>query len=117
MQKIPSKKPLIITAIAIVLVGILYFYLTGTPSTSTSGIEESDQSSNEAATAGAKILTLLNKINTLHISAEFFNDPIYESLVDHTVIVPEQAVGKENPFVTYFGRSAPPPPPPAPVKK
>ncbi len=97
MQKSSSKNILIIVAVVIVL-GLVYFYFSGTPTDDASLVEVSDPTTSEANLAATKVLTLLNQINSLKIDKDFFNSPIYQSLVDHTVEVLPQNVGKENPF-------------------
>lgn len=109
MQKPSSKKPIIISVAVILLVGLAYFYFSGSPSNKESSLTAADAYQTEASLAGANVLVLLNKISSLHIDPAIFDSPVYKSLVDHTVIVPEQNVGKINPFLPFFGRTAPPP--------
>ncbi len=44
----------------------------------------------------------------LKIDPAIFDAPVYRSLVDHTVTVVEQNVGKPNPFASFFGTTPPP---------
>lgn len=98
MQKKPSTKNLIILG-AVILVAILaYFYFSGAPTDSSAQLTDSDITPSPVTNEATKILTLLNDTSALHIDTALFNSPVYKSLVDHTVPVLEQPVGKPNPF-------------------
>lgn len=94
-----SKAPIIIT-ILIILVGAgIYFYLNSTPVDSETALISSDPGATEASVAGSKVLVLLNQISSLKIDTALFKSPVYNSLVDHTVPIYEQDIGKPNPFL------------------
>ena len=100
-----SSKTPIIVFIVILLIGIaIYFYTLGDPNTSS--ISSLDSQSNEDMTntqaEGANVLMLLNQVNSLKIDATIFNGAVYQSLVDYTVEVPEQPVGRPNPFTPFY---------------
>jgi hypothetical protein len=102
-QKSNSKTAIIILIVVLALAAGVYFYMSGqTSADPTSGTLQSDQASSGSGTdpdiRGAHILSLLNQIENLHIDANFFKSSAYTSLVDHTVPVYPQAVGKSNPF-------------------
>ncbi|HEY4494579.1 MAG TPA: hypothetical protein VJC02_00570 [Candidatus Paceibacterota bacterium] len=97
MQKVNSKKPIIISVAVIIIIILAYFYFTGTPNDASSSLVYQEGSS-EAALASSKVLTLLNQINSLKIDPKIFGGALFQSLVDYTVVVPEQNVGKPNPF-------------------
>lgn len=111
-----SKKPIIIGALVIIAVLLVYFYSSSTPQDTSSSLDTVGTTSTDssASVVGTQVLILLNQIKSLRIDPTLFNTPVYKSLVDHTVVVPEQNVGKPNPFVLYFGTT---PPAPEPVKK
>lgn len=98
MQQKSSKKTLIIIAIVIVLGGVSYFYFTGTPKDDTALSVVGSETDSEAAIVGSRVLALLNQITSLKIDTALFQSPMYTSLVDHTVPIYEQNVGKDNPF-------------------
>ena len=109
MQKKPSTKSIIII-IAIVVIAIIgYFYFSGSPK-SDSTLTTEDAPPSELTNKTTQIITLLNQTSSLKIDTALFKSAVYMSLVDHTVPVVEQPVGKTNPFLY----NAPPPPP---VKK
>ncbi len=97
MQKPVSKKPIIIIVIVLVLAAAAYFYFSGSP-TDTAATLDAEQTP-EGALVGAEVLTLLNEISALSIDSTLFDSQAYKSLVDHTVVVPEQNIGRFNPFV------------------
>jgi flagellar basal body-associated protein FliL len=97
-QPSSNKKTLIIgIIIVVVLAGGWYFFSKGSSSPSTSQLISS--TSNDAnATVGASVLNVLNSVSSIKIDASFFNTPAYQSLVDYSITVPPQAVGRPNPF-------------------
>ncbi|MEK7464069.1 MAG: hypothetical protein AAB610_03050 [Patescibacteria group bacterium] len=103
-----SKKTFFIVAIIIILALGAYFYFKGTPdSSSTSSLEAQDSpTSIDAQAVGTRVLSLLNQINSLKIDASIFDSAVYNSLVDYTITIPEQNVGRSNPFAPISG-SAP----------
>ena len=104
MQQTSSKKPLIIIISIVILAGLAYFYFSGSPSdTSISSVNSSTGETSEASIVGAKVLSLLNEIGSLRIDSSVFDSQVFKSLVDHTVIVPEQNVGRPNPFIPVGG--------------
>lgn len=52
---------------------------------------------------GARVLVLLNQINSLKIDKTLFSDPAYLSLRDYTIQVPSLPVGRANPFAPIPG--------------
>ena len=97
MQPKSSKKPIIILVVVLACAGLAYFYFTGTPTDTTSGLNSAPSLETENI-QGMRVLTLLNQITSLHIEPEFFTTASYSSLVDHTVPIYDQNVGKANPF-------------------
>ena len=97
-----SKKTIIISIIVIIIAILAYFYMKGTPEDTTSSLE-SDGSTEASITVGSNVVSLLNQINSIKIDRKLFESNTYRSLIDHTVIVREQNVGKPNPFVGSFG--------------
>lgn len=97
MQKKLSTKTIVISVVAVVVLILAYFYFTGTPSDS-AALDSSDSATTEVTDHATKIITLLNQTSSLKIETALFTSPVYKSLVDHTVSVNQQAVGKPNPF-------------------
>lgn len=104
-QKSPSKGTFI-ALIAIVGISLLiYFYYKGTPNdSSTSSIETTGTAeSYDAKIASERVISLLNEIKSLKIDPSIFNSAVYKSLVDYSITVPEQFVGRVNPFEPIGG--------------
>ena len=85
--------------LVVVLAGGWYFYSQGGSAPSTSQVVSST-SNVDAATAavGENVLSILNNVSSIHIDSNFFTTPAYQSLVDYSIVVPPQAVGRNNPF-------------------
>lgn len=86
-----------LTIIGLLIVGGLGYYLFVLNSGSdldfdgVSGI-------NEAQLASETFLRELNEIQTFELSDELFVDSRFRSFVDFTLPVPEQPIGRVNPF-------------------
>lgn len=94
-----SKKTIIVVVIAIIVLALVYFYFSSaTPVADISTLET--QSANAD---GARVLNLLNQIQSLHIDTKIFESPAYLSLVDYSVEIPEISVGRPNPFAPLSG--------------
>lgn len=108
MQPKPtSKKPIIIAIVILLILGGYYFFSTGNPTDDATFVEGTTAGvDSEASGRGAKILSLLNQISSLEIDSTFFSSPVYSSLVDHTVPIYEQNVGKDNPFYSQPASAA-----------
>ncbi len=106
MQKKSSIKSIIIFVGIIVLAILGYFYFSGSPKDSASQLTSSGTPS-PATVVATRVLTLLNQTSSLHIDPALFKSAIYKSLVDHTVPVVEQPVGKANPFLYTVSSPAP----------
>jgi hypothetical protein len=97
-QPSSNKRTLIIgIIIVVVLAGGWYFYSKGSSGSSTSQLISSTPNNANAA-VGASVLNVLNSVSSIKIDASFFATPAYQSLVDYSITVPPQAVGRPNPF-------------------
>ncbi|MES2470903.1 MAG: hypothetical protein V4526_01580 [Patescibacteria group bacterium] len=97
-----SNKTLFIV-IGVVLIGVvLYFVMKGadTPIDANSALEI--ETVNAAGSeVGDDVLILLGQIKLLNIDKAFFETDAYKSLVDYTVPIPPQNIGRENPFAPF----------------
>lgn len=100
-----SSKGTFIAVIIIILITIgLYFYYKGEPVDYSSSLEVSGtEESTEAQIASGRVLSLLNQISSLEINDSIFKSAVYNSLVDYTIEVPSQPVGRVNPFAPISG--------------
>ncbi len=101
MQKNTPTKTTFISLIVIVILALLvYFYYKGSsnvnPESSVS-VEIASQSA-EARASTERVIQLLNIINSLKIDTKFFEGSVYKSLVDYTIPVQPQPIGRTNPF-------------------
>ena len=107
-QQSSSKGTVIVLIIIIIITLSLFFYFKGKPTdNSISSLEvlggQTDADSAQAKVASDKVIILLNQINALKIDGAIFKSAVYKSLVDYTVAVPEQNVGRPNPFAPVGG--------------
>lgn len=116
MHKAPSKKTIFYIIIIAIVVVLAYLYFSGAPADNSASLEEAGAPTSESSIVAANVLALLNQISALKIETAIFTNPVYKSLVDHTVPVLEQNIGRENPFTSSSIFVQTPPPPPAEAK-
>ena len=90
--------------VLILIIGIfIYFYTKGDPtSSSISSLEVMEVPGLGGSNSiGERALTLLNEVNSLKIDTSIFNSIVYQSLVDYSIEVPPQNVGRTNPFLPF----------------
>ncbi len=100
MKTHSSRKTTIIAVVVILIAIIAYFYYNGS-SSSTGALLLVSQEGGQSI--GSSELALLNQIQSLKIDTSLFQSPVYKSLLDHTVPIPTEQVGRPNPFVPYPG--------------
>lgn len=103
-QKQSSKKSIIIVIVVALVAGVGYFYYSGSKGTDSASMTASTISADTQA-VGARILSLLNQIQNLKIDTTVFDDQKFKSLIDYTVAIPQQNVGRPNPFAPIPGVS------------
>lgn len=105
MQQKSSSKGTFIAVIIIALLSLgAYFYFKGEPVDYSTSLETvGTPESTEALVASNRVLSLLNQISSLEIDPSIFDSAVYNSLVDYTIAVPEQNVGRPNPFAPIPG--------------
>ena len=98
-QNNPSKGTFIALILIVVVALGLFFYFKGSPKDSGSSLITSGSlESADAQAAADRVLSLLNQISSLRIDDSIFKSAAYLSLKDYTIAVPEQNVGRVNPF-------------------
>ncbi len=104
-QKSPSKGTFIALGVIALVALALFFYYKGNPSDgSLSSVNTiTTPESSEAKIASDKILILLNQISQLQIKDSIFKSAVFNSLVDYSITIPEQPVGRANPFAPVGG--------------
>jgi hypothetical protein len=104
-QPSSNKKTIIIGLVIVVaLAGGWYFYSSGSSGSGTSQLVASGGTAN-AAQVGSNVLNILNNVSSIHIDTSLFSMPAYQSLVDYSITVPPQGVGRANPFAPVGGAS------------
>jgi hypothetical protein len=103
----PSNKKTIIIGIVLIvlLAGGWYFYKSGSSPASTSSLISSSDGS---GSVGTDVLSVLNSVSSIRIDTSLFTSPAYQSLVDYSIQVPPQAIGRPNPFAPTGGGSTAP---------
>jgi hypothetical protein len=110
-QNNPSNTTFIALAIIVVVALAIFFYTKGTPTDSTSSLDTAvaggSQGYADAQSASDRILVLLNEIDNLKINDSLFKSAAYKSLTDYSISVPEENVGRKNPFAPVGGYFVP----------
>lgn len=96
-----SKKTTFIMIGIIVVAFLVFFYFSGSETPESASTLE--QSMPGGATEAARVLNLLNQIQSLRIDTSIFEATAYQTLVDYTVTIPEVPVGRPNPFAPLPG--------------
>ncbi len=100
-----SLKSIIIIASIIIVALIAYFYYEGSIAVSNSSLTSSAVDA-DAQQVGLRVMALLNQIKSLKIDTALFRDPSYSTLRDYSVAIPQQNVGRPNPFAPLPGMQA-----------
>jgi len=103
-QNNPSKGTFIALGVIVAATLALFFYYEGTPTDNSSSLVTvvTPESAGAEATS-QRILSLLNEIQNLEINNSIFESAVFNSLVDYTIAIPEQNVGRANPFTPLGG--------------
>lgn len=90
--------------IALVLVVGLGYYLYTSATGGNAQPQDLTATDNSADESG-QLLSTLNDLNNITLSNAVFSDPVYLSLTDFGVVIPEEPSGRGDPFLPF---SAPP---------
>ena len=102
MQKISSKKNLIIAiAVIIVLLIVAYYYFGSGPSSPAPILSDSTTPSSDT------LLSTLDELQSISLNSAVFSNPSFQSLKDDTVTLPSVPSGRQNPFAPVAGIVAP----------
>ena len=98
-----KRSTIIILIIVVIVAAGAYFYFEGSPASLSGDSLLQADSNAQAEAAGAQVLILLNQIQSLSIDTSLFSDPGWNTLVDYTVPIPPENVGRSNPFAPIPG--------------
>lgn len=98
IETFKSKWKYIAAGLGLVAVVVLYnmFYLA--PREDEGGFIRAENQTITSTEIGREIVSTLNRLKTISIDPEFFDEDRYRVLVDYSVEIQPQEVGKENPF-------------------
>lgn len=91
------KKTTAIFILILVVGAFIYFYMSGGSVNNNSALLQGS-SPDVSDNVGVEVLTLLNQIQSLKIDSTLFSEPVYKTLVDYSVPIPAQPIGRTNPF-------------------
>jgi hypothetical protein len=102
-----NSKAFIILGIVLVLGGIYYFYSSGSKVVPDTGAIDTSFATADVSDGSdlvtPDVLSILNKIRELRIDPAIFGDASYQSLVDFSIAIPPENVGRPNPFAPISG--------------
>lgn len=99
-----NKSSITIFVVIIVILAGGYFYMNSTPPESDSALQQVDNS--VESNIGTQIPAILSEVQRLRIDTAIFNNASYVSLIDHSVEIVPQGVGRANPFAPLPGFSS-----------
>lgn len=88
-----------IFAIIIIAVAFVVFKVFFAPTDSSNTALSPDKASSIQVADGQTILILLNKLNSVNLDTDIFSNNIFNSLVSFEKPIPDQVVGRPNPFL------------------
>ncbi|MBP9763187.1 MAG: hypothetical protein KBD10_00375 [Candidatus Pacebacteria bacterium] len=91
-------KKIIIILLVLIVSFILYTIFFKKDPQSEDLLVSSSNTDVQTKIVGDEIISALNKIETLKLDKGIFTDPVFQSLVDRSVPIPAEPVGKSNPF-------------------
>lgn len=100
IQTFKTNGKYIAAGIALIVAIIAYniFYLQPRQADQDAGFIRSENQMITSTEIGREIVVTLNRLKTISIDPEFFNEERYQMLVDYSVEIQPQAVSRENPF-------------------
>ena len=79
------------------IAGVLW--LGNTPAQSEAALIQKSEVSTESIAVRDELLGLLAALKMVQLDTSFFDDPNYRSLIDWSVAIKSQPVGRRNPFL------------------
>lgn len=94
-------KKIIIVIVVMLVAFIIYSFVSGGNTQEEELLTSTNANQNQTTQSrivGSEIISALNQIQTLNLSRDIFDDPVFGSLIDRSEPIPEEPVGKNNPF-------------------
>ncbi|OGG47951.1 hypothetical protein A3D66_01375 [Candidatus Kaiserbacteria bacterium RIFCSPHIGHO2_02_FULL_50_9] len=92
-----GRKKIILGAVGVIVLFMLYtFFFTGGETPGTSPLVEESIEGNVAI--GEDLVALLLQLQSIRLDPTVFNDPAFRSLRDFGQPIPDEPVGRPNPF-------------------
>ncbi len=99
----PKIKKIGLAIVIVLILVLVYIFMSGGSSSSSGSL----LTSTPYGAVGSAELALLNQMRSLKIDTSLFNDPAYKSLIDYSVDITPENVGRPNPFAPLSGISDP----------
>lgn len=101
----PNIKKILIIVGVLIISFVLFMLLKGDGKNdelltveTNSSIPGQNAASDAASIVGVEIIQALNQINALNLDKTIFERPVYISLIDRSQEIPEEPIGRPNPF-------------------
>lgn len=95
-----TQNKLLIGAAVLGLFAVLYFFVFS-GGANTPLLTETEVGNETIVTQ--ELLVTLSNLRAIELSSAIFTDPVFASLTDFGVVIPQEPVGRRNPFVPYAG--------------
>lgn len=89
---------ILVVAIALIVGAYFLFVKKDAPSDTVSASASSAKGAGSSIVSIREIERIGRQLEKVEIDTAFFSDPVFESLVDFRTVIPEEPVGKQNPF-------------------
>ena len=99
MAFVTQNKVLVGAAVVGVFAFVYYFFFVS--GAATPPLTETEVGSETLV--NQELLVTLSNLRSIDLSNAIFTDPVFASLTDFGVVIPQEPVGRRNPFVPYAG--------------
>ncbi|MFH1956730.1 MAG: hypothetical protein ABIJ28_03730 [Patescibacteria group bacterium] len=101
-----KKRLKILILILVVLAAIFVYYIYSSdkqpaPEDSNLAVVTSNGSGEKSDERTEKILTMLKLVESVELDTSFFENPLFNSLIDNSVELNPEPVGRNNPFAPF----------------
>ncbi len=93
------KQNKLLSGAAVLGLGVLLYYFVFAASSTDSLLTETDVTG--ASPVTQELLVTLSNLRSIELNDAIFRDPIFMSLSDFGVVIPQEPIGRRNPFLPY----------------